>query len=164
MDREEPKFTETDLSDVEFRPRSYRGPSRRERHSSSDGFAWKIGVSVGIAVLAALLIFNAYERHQARKDAEEAMLILKKELAAAERESVQALAAMSRQYAAPAPATPILMPIPPGFRCANGILLKREANGWTQITHRSRQIYCPEGGGVAACYPVTPQSVGCNTR
>lgn len=159
MDREEPKFTETDLSDVEFRPRSYRGPSHPERRPSGDGFAWKIGVSVGIAVLAALLIFNAYERHQARKDAEQALLAFKKELAAAERESAQALAALSHQYAPPA--APTIKPIPPGFRCTNGVLLMREANGWTQITARSRQVYCPHGGTVDDCYPVTPRSVGC---
>lgn len=159
MDREEPKFTETDLLDVEFRPRSYRGPSHPERRSSSDGFAWKIGVSVGIAVLAALLIFNAYERHQARKDAEQAMLSFKKEIAAAERESAQALAALSRHYAPPA--APSIKPIPPGFRCTNGTLLMREANGWTQITARSRQFYCPHGGSADDCYPVTPRSVGC---
>lgn len=162
MEREEPKFTGADLSDVEFRPRSYRGPSHPERRSSSDGFAWKIGVSVGIAVLAALLIFNAYERHQARKDAEQVMLVLKKEMAAAENESVQALAALTRQYAAPA--APAIKPVPPGFRCTNGILLMREANGWTQITARSRQIYCPHGGTVDDCYLVSPRSVGCTSR
>ncbi len=162
MEREEPKFTDAGLSDVEFRPRSYRGPSRPERHSSSDGFAWKIGVSVGIAVLAALLIFNAYERHQARKDAEQAMLVFEKEMAAAEKESAQTLAALSRQYTAPA--VPVIKPIPPGFRCANGILLMREENGWTQITARSRQIYCPHGGTVDDCYPVSPRSVGCISK
>ena len=160
MDREEQKFTETDLSDVEFRPRSYRGPSHPNRRPSSDGFAWKIGVSVGIAVLAALLIFNAYERHQARKDAEQALLAFKKELAAAERESGQALAALSRQYAPPA--APTIKPIPPSFRCTNGTLLMREANGWTQITARSGQVYCPHSGTVDDCYPVTPQSMGCS--
>jgi len=159
MEREEPKLTSTDLTDVEFQRRSYRGPSRPERPSNSDGFAWKIGVSVGIAVLAALLIFNAYERHQARKDAEKAMLVFKNEMAAAERESAQALAALGRKYTAPA--APIIKPIPPGFRCTNGILLMREANGWTQITARSRQIYCPHGGTVDDCYPVSPRSVGC---
>lgn len=159
MEREEPRFSETDLSDVEFRPRSYRGSSLPQRRSDADGLAWKIGVSVGIAVLAALLIFNAYERRQARKDAEQALLLLNQAVADAEKQSTQAVAALSRQYAPPV--TPAIYPVPPGFRCTNGTLLKREVNGWTQITARSRQIYCPHGGSVEDCYPVTPRSVGC---
>lgn len=158
MKREEPKLTSTDLSDVEFRPRGYRGPTRPDPYSSSDGLAWKIGVSVGIAILAALLIFNAYERNQARKDAEQAMLALNKVLADADKESAQALRSLGRQYAQPT--APAIKPIPPGYRCTNGVLLYHEGTTWTQITTRSRHMYCP-GGGVGNCFYVTPRSVGC---
>lgn len=158
MEREEPRLTSTDLSDVEFRPRGYRGPSRPDRHSGSDGLAWKIGVSVGIAVLAALLIFNTYERYQARKDAEQAMLALNKVFADAEIESGKTFKALSREYAQPV--APAIKPIPPGYRCTNGVLVHNEGTTWTQITARSRHMYCP-GGGVDKCYYVTPRSVGC---
>lgn len=51
MGRHEPRF-EKDSKDVEFRPRSYRGPSQPSSSHSSEGFAWKIGVAVGVGVLA----------------------------------------------------------------------------------------------------------------
>jgi len=60
MELQEPRF-EKEMKDVEFRPRSYRGPSLPAPSRDNDGFAWKIGVAVGIGVFAALLIFNAYE-------------------------------------------------------------------------------------------------------
>ena len=62
MERQEPRF-DKDMKDVEFRPRSYRGPSQPPASHSNEGFAWKIGVAVGVGVLAALLIFNAYAPH-----------------------------------------------------------------------------------------------------
>ena len=159
MDREEPKFSDKDVSDMELRPRGYRGPSRPERRARTDGLAWKMGVSIGIAVLAALLIFNAYERYQARKDLEQVVLELNKSLAVAENQSAQAVAEVRRQFSPPA--APLIKPVPPGFRCSNGVLLKRDPSGWTQITSRSRQLYCPPDGTVDDCYAVTPRSVGC---
>jgi hypothetical protein len=45
---------------------------------------------------------------------------------------------------------------PSGYRCTNGILLYRERNGWTRITARSRRTYCPHGGAMQDCDPVTP--------
>ena len=78
MERQEPRF-DKDMKDVEFRPRSYRGPSQPSPSHSSEGYAWKIGVAVGVGVLAALLIFNAYERYQARRDVEEAVRALEQE-------------------------------------------------------------------------------------
>ena len=80
MERQEPRF-DKDMKDVEFRPRTYRGPSLSTAPHRNEGFAWKIGVAVGVGVLAALLIFNAYERHQARRDAEEALRLIQQETA-----------------------------------------------------------------------------------
>ena len=159
MERQEPRF-DKDMKDVAFRPRSYRGPSQRPASPSSEGFAWKIGLAVGGGVLAALLIFNAYERHQARRDIEEAVRVLEQESAKLEREMQAAV----RSVAAPPPRPmPVIHPVPPGYRCAGGTLLYRDGNSWTQITARSNHVYCP-GSGVEDCYPVTPRSVGCVTQ
>ena len=158
MERQEPRF-DKDMQYVEFRPRTYRGPSLPSPSRDNDGFAWKIGVAVGIGVLAALLIFSAYERYQARRDAEQVLQVLKHETAKLEREAQAAVRAItvppSRRVAA-------IHPVPPGYRCAGGVLLYRDDNSWTQITARSNHVYCPlEGKSVEDCYAVTPQSVGC---
>jgi hypothetical protein len=159
MERQEPRF-DKDMQDVEFRPRAYRGPSLPASVRDNDGFAWKIGVAVGIGVLAALLIFNAYERYQARRDAEQVLHVLKQETAKLERE----IQAAVRPVTAPAPHTaPARYPMPPGYRCTGGTLLYRDGSSWTQITARSHHIYCPhDGTSVNDCYPVTPRSVGCS--
>lgn len=158
MERQEPRF-DKDMQDVEFRPRSYRGPSQPSYSHSNEGFAWKIGVAVGVGVLGALLIFNAYERHQARRDVEEAMRVLEQENAKLEREMQDAV----RSVAVPTPRpVAVIHPVPPGYRCAGGTLLYRDGNSWTQITARSNHVYCPpDGKSVDDCYPVTPSSVGC---
>ncbi|MCH6485028.1 hypothetical protein MMG85_15860 [Pseudoxanthomonas sp. LH2527] len=158
MERQEPKF-DKDTQDVELRPLNYRGPSLPPHSRDNDGFAWKIGVAVGIGVLAALLIFNAYERYQARRDAEQVLQVLKQETAKLERQAQAAL----RTIAIPPPGpAAVIHPVPPGYRCAGGALLYRDGNSWTQITARSNHIYCPlDGKSVGDCYPVTPRSVGC---
>lgn len=158
MERQEPRF-DKDMKDVEFRPRTYRGPSLSSASHRNEGFAWKIGVAVGVGVLAALLIFNAYERHQARRDAEEALRLIQQETAKLEREMQAAI----RTAAVPPPRPArVIHPIPPGYRCTGGTLLYRDGNSWTQITARSNHVYCPlDGKSVDDCYPVTPRSVGC---
>ena len=158
MERQEPKF-DKDMQDVQFRPRSYRGPSLPSPSHDSDGFAWKIGVAVGIGVLAALLIFNAYERYQAHRDAEQVLQVLRRETAKLERKAQAAVRAVT--VPPPRPVA-VIHPVPLGYRCAGGALLYRDGNSWTQITARFNHIYCPpDGKSVDDCYPVTPQSVGC---
>ncbi|WP_334177259.1 hypothetical protein [Pseudoxanthomonas sp.] len=158
MERQEPRF-DKDMQDVEFRPRTYRGPSLPPPARENDGFARKIGVAVGIGVLAALLIFNAYERYQARRDAEQVLQALKQETAKLEREMQSAVRTVD--VSPPRPAA-VIHPVPPGYRCAGGALLYRDGNSWIQITARSNHIYCPlDGKSVDDCYPVTPRSVGC---
>ena len=98
MERQEPRF-DKDMKDVEFRPRSYRGPSLSPASHRDEGFAWKIGVAVGVGVLAALLIFNAYERHQARRDAEEAVRLIQQETAKLEREMQAAIRTVEAEIA-----------------------------------------------------------------
>ena len=158
MERQEPRF-DKDMKDVEFRPRSYRGPSQPPASHRNEGFAWKIGVAVGVGVLAALLIFNAYERRQARRDAEEAVRLIQQETAKLEREMQAAIRTATVPPPRPAP---VIHPLPPGYRCTGGTLLYRDGNSWTQITARSNHVYCPlDGKSVDDCYPVTPRSVGC---
>lgn len=157
MERQEPRF-DKDMKDVEFRPRSYRGPSQPSPSGSSEGFAWRIGVAVGVGVLAALLIFNAYERHQARRDVEEAVRVLELENAKLEREMQAAVRSVAVPPSRP---VPIIHPVPPGYRCTGGTLLYRDGNGWIQITARSNHVHCPDTG-IEDCYQVTPRSVGCS--
>lgn len=158
MERQEPRF-DKDMKDVEFRPRTYRGPSLPPGSRRNESFAWRIGVAVSIGVLAALLIFNAYERHQARRDAEEALRLIQQETAKLEREMQ---AAVRTAIIPPPRLAPVIHPIPPGYRCASGTLLYRDANSWIQVTARSNHVYCPlDGRSVDDCYPVTPRSVGC---
>ena len=158
MERQEPRF-DKDMKDVEFRPRTYRGPSLSTAPHRNEGFAWKIGVAVGVGVLAALLIFNAYERRQARRDAEEAVRLIQQETAKLEHEMQAAIRTATVPPPRPAP---VIHPIPPGYRCTGGTLLYRDGNSWTQITARSNHVYCPlDGKSVDDCYPVTPRSVGC---
>jgi len=47
MERQEPRF-EKDMKDVEFRPRTYRGPLMPSAPHRNEGFAWKIDVAVGV--------------------------------------------------------------------------------------------------------------------
>lgn len=159
MERQEPTFG-SDLKDVEFRPRAYRGPSRPQTRSVDASLSWKIAVGVGVGVFAALLLFNAYERYQARRDAEVALKVMQAELTKLERQLANS-APVIRPQPQPRRTTVAVKPVPPGYRCVGRTLLRREGNNWTQITARSNHIYCPPGGTVKDCYQVTPSSVGC---
>lgn len=116
MERQEPRL-DKDMQDVEFRPRSYRDPSLPLLSSDNQRFAWKLGLVVGIGVLAALLIFNAYERYHVRRDAEQTLQVIKQEAIKFEQEMQVAV----RTVAAPAPhLLAAVYPIPSGYRCAKG--------------------------------------------
>ena len=134
--------------------------SRRTVPGDGQAGGVDVSVAVGMGVLAALLIFNAYERYQARRDAEQVLQALKQETAKLEREAQAAL----RTVTVPPPRpVAVIHPIPPGYRCAGGALLYRDGNSWTQITARSNHIYCPlDGKSADDCYPVTPRSIGCS--
>ena len=159
MERQEPTFG-NDVSEVEFRRGAdYRQARRPPSPRSNDHLPWKIGLAVGLGVFVALLLFNAYERHQARRDAEEAVRVFSEEMKKLESQLAASMpAAPAIQGAAP---KRTIHPVPPGYRCSGGALLQRSGNTWTQITARSNHVYCPHGGTVADCYQVTRQSVGC---
>lgn len=158
MERQEPTLG-SDVSEVEFRRDAEYRPPRRPPPRSNDSLPWKIGVAVGAGVLVALLLFNAYERYQARRDAEGVARVFNEEMKKLERQ----LAASMPATPAPRPArrARTIHPLPPGYRCSGGALLHRSGSTWTQITARSNHVYCPHGGTVADCYQLTPQSVGC---
>ena len=164
MEREEPKFGKVVPEDLEFRPRHHHGRASRAAPAASsvDGLAWKLGVAVGLGVLAALLIFNAYERMQARRDAEAAVRYLEQGLKQMEKDMIAQAAALTPQVAvSPGPTPYQVHRLPPGYRCSGGTLLKRHNGGWMDITERNNHWYCPETGRQQDCFRVTPRSVGC---
>ena len=114
MERQEPRF-DKDIKDVEFRSRSYRCTTLPSSALDNYGFAWKIGVAVGIGVLAALLISNAYERYPTRRDAEQVLQALKHETV--RRESEARATVRSVAVPMPRPANVIYL-VPLGYRCA----------------------------------------------
>lgn len=111
-------------------------------------------------VVLGLLFWNVFERYQQRRDMEEVSRQL--QLATAELEANgRRAAANNRQNASRRAAANSPKPVPPGFRCAGGTLLKRIEGGWMQVTDRHHEIYCPHGGTVDDCYRVSAQSTGC---
>lgn len=130
MERREPEFSPDEP--IEFRPRSYRGPTRQQR-SQDEYFYLKVSVGVGLAVLVALLIFNAFDRYQDRKDAEFALKQLRAELAHQNAEDEKFIREHSiiQPYATPERAKP--RPLAPDERCINGDRLRRVNGGWQQL-------------------------------
>jgi len=135
MDKKEPTLSKPDMADLEFRPTSYRGPTRPT--TNNEGLVWKLSVGVGTAVLTALLIFNAYERYQDRKDAEAAMRMLNAELARQRTEDERFLREHAPVRTLQIPATPptYKRPLSTGERCMRGERFKRIENGWQQLPH-----------------------------
>jgi hypothetical protein len=111
-------------------------------------------------VVLGLLAWNVIERYQQRRDIEEGMKELQR--IAADPDPMGWRAEANRRQSADNTARSVsLKPIPPGFRCEAGTLLKRIEGGWMQVTDRHHEIYCPEGGTVDDCYRVSVQSTGC---
>jgi len=134
MDRQEPTISKPDMADLEFRPTSYRGPTRPS--ASHDGFVWKLSVGIGVAVLAALLLFNAYERHQDRRDAEAALKALNEQTArmiAEDERFLREHPPVRTIHLGPQPVAQYRTPLRPGERCIRGERFKRLANGWQQL-------------------------------
>lgn len=136
MDRQEPTISKPDMADLEFRPTSYRGPTRPS--ASHDGLVWKLSAGIGIAVLAALLLFNAYERHQDRKDAE---VMLQQELKRQAIERIEDERFLKEnppvrviRVGSP-PAERYRKPLRSGERCIHGERFKRIENGWQQLPY-----------------------------
>lgn len=113
---------------------------------------------IAVGVVLGLLVWNGIEQYQRRKAVEEAMLEIQR--IAADPDPLGWRAAAARQKANKVTAQSFKA-VPPGFRCEQGVLLKRVNEGWTQVTSRSNEWYCPHGGTVDDCYRVSVETVGC---
>lgn len=111
-------------------------------------------------VVLGLLVWNVFDRYQQRRDMEEVSRQFQLATAELEANSRQA-AANARQNATRRAVANSRKPVPEGFRCAGGTLLKRIEGGWMQVTDRHNEWYCPHGGTVDDCYRVSAQSTGC---
>lgn len=113
-------------------------------------------------VVLGLLVWNVFDRYQQRRDMEEGLRQL--QLATTELEGNGRRATANASPSQNAPNRSVSnspKPVPPGFRCAGGTLLKRIDGGWMQVTDRHNEWYCPHGGPVDDCYRVSAQSTGC---
>lgn len=116
-------------------------------------------------VLLALLIWNALGRYQERKAMEHFTAEMERIAADPDPLGWRAMAAnkqATRQRGTRTQDVSSKKPIPPGYRCMDGALLKNDNDaGWSQVTSRDNHWYCPHGGTVNDCYHITPTSVGC---
>ena len=119
-------------------------------------------LKIAAGVVLGLLAWNVFDRYQQRRDIEEGLKELQRVAADPDPLGLRAAAAANPSQNAPnRVVTNSLKPVPPGFRCAGGVLLKRVEGGWTQITERHNELYCPHGGTVDDCYRVSAASTGC---
>ena len=119
-------------------------------------------LKIATGVVLGLLVWNVFDRYQQRRDIEEGLKELQRVAADPDPLELRAAAAASPSQNAPSRSVSNSpKPVPPGFRCAGGTLLKRIEGGWMQVTDRHHEIYCPHGGTVDDCYRVSAQSTGC---
>ena len=113
-------------------------------------------------VVLGLLAWSAFERYQQRRALEEGLRELQRIAADPDPMGLRAAAAArERHNAGNRAVAPAHKPIPPGFRCEQGTLLKRVEGGWMQVSARHNEWYCPHGGTVDDCYRVSVESTGC---
>ncbi|WP_238151450.1 hypothetical protein [Xanthomonas campestris] len=142
MERQEPTLgKDAGLDGVEFRPRSYRGPTRSVPESSD--FWIKAGICLAVLVVVAvgLIEWNAHRQAAAmtaelmRPMTPSEQRQLNRQLAQMDADAAQEIAAMRRQLWQDQPVAPRYEPGPlkPGQRCMQGRRLQRIQNGWTQL-------------------------------
>jgi hypothetical protein len=118
-------------------------------------------LKVAGGIVLGLFVWTGIERYQQRRAFEAAMQELERISADPDpmgiRRKIERNQAEQRRLAvAQRP-----KPVPGGFRCVEGSLLKRIDGGWMQVTSRHNEWFCPHGGTVNDCYQVTAKSVGC---
>lgn len=119
-------------------------------------------LKIAAGVLLGLIAWNAIERHQQQKAMEDGLRELNRIAADPDPMGLRAAAtANAGQNATNRDLSNSLKPVPPGFRCEGGTLLKRIEGGWMQVTERNNEWYCPHGGTVDDCYRVSAASTGC---
>ncbi|UNE61066.1 hypothetical protein [Xanthomonas oryzae] len=144
MERQEPKFGKnTGIEDVEFRPRSYLGPTRQPADSSD--FWVRAGVCFVVLIIAAVGLIEWNARRQAAAmtaellrpmtPREEAQFKAGQEKA--ERElaanTAKEVAQLRRRILVGDPQQVEVRPLSDGERCIQGRRFKRIANGWQQV-------------------------------
>lgn len=147
MERQEPTIGKRpELDEIEFRPRTYRGPT--QRHTSNDTDIWikaSIGLVVVVLIAMGLIEWNA-RRQAAAMTAELTRPMTPKEEAQfkaqtkkwqreMEAESAAELAQVQRTLWQDTPRRPAYAPNPlrAGERCIRGDRFRRLANGWAQV-------------------------------
>lgn len=140
MEREEPKIG--DMSQIEFRPRSYRGPTRPQLSSRSNNndMVWKIaiGVFIGLCLFGMVtctgmaIVGSAVQAEQekqvkaALQQVENAMKPLRVETQQVKNEWQRTEIERQRRAAQE-------RALGPGERCIGGKRFRRVDNGWVQI-------------------------------
>lgn len=118
-------------------------------------------VKIAVGVVLGLVLWSAYTRYQERKALEAGLAELQR---IAAHPDPLGWRANARQSAAERGRGAARHPVPPGFRCMDGVLLKRVQDGWTQVTDRHNEVYCPQGGTVDDCYQVSATTTGCGSQ
>lgn len=142
MERQEPTLgKDAGLEQVEFRPRTYRGPTRPAADQSD--FWVKAGICLVVLVVVAVGLIEWNARRQAAAMTAELMRPmtpaekqqLDRQLTQINAEDARDLANLRRQIwqEAPKAAPYIPSPLKAGERCIDGRRLQRVSNGWTQL-------------------------------
>ncbi len=142
MERQEPTLgKDAGLEQLEFRPRSYRGPTHPTNEHSA--FWVKAGVCLAVLIVVAMGLIEWNARRQAiamtsalmRPMSPAEQQELDRQRAESDEEDAAVLADLRRQIwqEAPKAAPYIPSPLKAGERCIDGRRLKRVSNGWTQL-------------------------------
>jgi len=148
MEREEPTLSKKlDMGDVEFRPRSYRGPTRPPDRDSGIWLKVGIGIAALVVIAMGLIEWNA-RRQAAAMTAELTRPMTPKEEARfkaemarweaeIEAETAKELAKVRREIRFdPQPMHIPRAPLRPGQRCMQGKRLERIEGGWRDLPHQ----------------------------
>jgi hypothetical protein len=147
MDREEPKLgKKVEVTDLEFRPRSYRGPTRRPENDSAMWLKIALCAAALILIAMGLIEWNARRqaaaisaeltrpmtaREEARFKAE-----LKRWEAETQAETARELAELQRHITVePQPRYAPRAPLIQGQRCIQGRRFERIEGGWRDLPH-----------------------------
>jgi len=148
MDKQEPTMSKPDLDNVEFRPRSYRGPSRSPVAAQDDGLWLKLIATalIVIVVIMGLIEWNARRQvaalERAMTPTPEEIAKLKAETRAMEQErrfqdaqDAHELARMQQEIWGEAQRAMTPRPLSQGERCMGGKRLVRIEGGWRDLPH-----------------------------
>ncbi|WP_230598060.1 hypothetical protein [Xanthomonas albilineans] len=147
MERQEPTLgKDTDVTELEFRPRTYSEPTRKTKDDGMEGWL-KAGISVVVLIAAAMGLIEWNARRQAAAMTNEILrpmtpseeATFKAQISKFNKEmEIESAAELERtrrilwnEKIQPAVYTP--RPLAPGERCMQGRRLQRIENGWQQL-------------------------------